>query len=95
MVLGTADTHVLPMKVFATGLAFAILGLVFTILVSLIFTVGSCVFVLLGFCWSNSVSFKVNSGTYVGAVVVIFAAASAWADLIRSRARTKYLRDFP
>jgi len=83
------------MKVFAIGLAMAILGLVFTILDSLIFSIGSCVFVLLGFCWSNYVSFEVNSGTYVGVVVVICGAGSAWADLLRSRARTRYLRDFP
>jgi hypothetical protein len=83
------------MKVFVIGLVLALLGLVFTIVVSLIFSIGSCILVLLGFCFSNYVSFEVNSGTYIGVAVVVFGVASAWVDLIRSRARTRYLRDFP
>jgi hypothetical protein len=83
------------MKVlFATGVILAIAGLVFTIAASWTTTLESCP-ILTTSCPPNPSSFQVNSETYVGVIVGIFGVAFAGIDLIRARARTRYLRDFP
>jgi hypothetical protein len=82
------------MKVLlVTGLVLAILGLVLTVGASLTTTIVSCGIGTTS-CPNRS-SFEINSGTYFGMIVGICGVATAGVDLIRTRARTKYLRDFP
>jgi hypothetical protein len=82
------------MKVLlVAGLGIAVLGLVLTVGASWMTTMVSCGIGTTS-CPNRS-SFEINSGTYFGMFVGICGVATAGVDLIRTRTRTRYLRDFP
>ena len=70
------------------GIVLAILGTVVTIILSLTFSIGSCI--PSGYCYPDFVSLEVNPGTYLGTTVVVCGLAFAWVDLVRIRRRTSH-----